>query len=37
LDDPLSLLIGHGTQTVAAGGDCTGGGAFTDRFERTGD
>jgi serine/threonine protein kinase len=37
LDDPISLLTGHGNQTVVAGGDCTGGGAFTDKFERTGD
>jgi serine/threonine protein kinase len=36
-DDPISLLTGNGNQTVAAGGDCTGGGAFTDKFERTGD
>ena len=37
LDDPLSLLTGNGNQTVAAGGGCTGGGAFSDKFERTGD
>jgi serine/threonine-protein kinase len=37
LDDPLSVLTGRGNQTVAAGGGCTGGGAFTDTFERTGD
>ena len=37
LDDPIALLTGRGTQTVAAGGDCTGGGDFQDKFERTGD
>jgi hypothetical protein len=37
MDDPISLLTGRGNQTVSAGGDCTGGGAFTDKFERTGD
>ena len=37
LDDPISVLNGRGTQTVAPGGACTGGGDFEDRFERTGD
>jgi serine/threonine protein kinase len=37
LDDPISVLTGRGTQTVAPGGACTGGGDFDDRFERTGD
>ncbi|WP_157681339.1 serine/threonine-protein kinase [Mycobacterium sp. JS623] len=37
LDDPLSVLTGNGNQTVAAGGGCSGGGAFSDKFERTGD
>lgn len=37
LDDPIALLTGRGTQTIAAGGGCTGGGDFQDRFERTGD
>ena len=37
LDDPISLLTGRGSQTVSAGGDCAGGGDFTDTFERTGD
>jgi serine/threonine protein kinase len=37
LDDPISVLTGRGNQTVSAGGDCTGGGAFDDKFERTGD
>jgi serine/threonine-protein kinase len=37
LDDPISVLTGRGTQTVAPGGACTGGGDFEDRFERTGD
>ena len=37
LDDPISLLTGRGNQTVSGGGDCAGGGDFTDTFERTGD
>jgi serine/threonine protein kinase len=38
LEDPIPLLTGHGTQTVAAGGACTGGGGdFVDKYERTGD
>ncbi len=37
LADPIPLLTGRGTQTVAAGGACTGGGDFVDAFERTGD
>ncbi len=37
LDDPIALLTGRGMQTVLAGGNCTGGGDFTDTFERTGD
>ena len=37
LDDPISVLTGRGTQTVAPGGACTGGGDFEDRLERTGD
>jgi serine/threonine-protein kinase len=37
LDDPIALLTGRGSQTVAAGGACTGGGDFEDKFERTGD
>jgi serine/threonine protein kinase len=37
LDDPITVLTGRGTQTVAAGGACTGGGDFDDKFERTGD
>jgi serine/threonine protein kinase len=37
LDDPIALLSGRGSQTVAAGGACTGGGDFEDKFERTGD
>jgi serine/threonine-protein kinase len=36
MEDPLAILTGHGNQTVAAGGACTGGGEFDDRFERTG-
>jgi serine/threonine-protein kinase len=37
MEDPLAVLTGHGNETVAAGGDCTGsGGEFDDRFERTG-
>jgi hypothetical protein len=34
LDDPISVLSGRGTQTIAPGSPCTGGGAFQDRFER---
>ncbi len=37
LDDPIALLTGRGTATVAAGGACTGGGDFEDEFRRTGD
>jgi serine/threonine protein kinase len=37
VDNPIALLTGHGRQTVAAGGACTGGGDFQDKFERTGD
>ena len=37
LDDPISVLTGRGTQTIAPGSACTGGGDFEDRFERTGD
>lgn len=37
LDDPLSLLTGQGNQTIAPGGACTGGGPFSDTFERMGD
>jgi hypothetical protein len=37
IDDPIALLTGRGSQTVAAGGACTGGGDFTDEFRRTGD
>ena len=37
LDDPIALLTGRGSQTIAAGGACTGGGDFEDKFERTGD
>lgn len=37
LDDPISVLTGRGTQTIAPGSPCTGGGDFQDRFERTGD
>jgi serine/threonine-protein kinase len=37
MDDPIALLTGSGNQTVAAGGACTGGGDFTDTFQRTGD
>jgi serine/threonine-protein kinase len=35
-DDPIASLTGRGRQTVAPGGGCTGGGDFTDEFERTG-
>ena len=37
LNDPISVLGGRGTQTIAPGGACTGGGDFDDRFDRTGD
>jgi serine/threonine-protein kinase len=37
LDDPIAVLTGRGTQTVAAGGACTGGGDFEDQLQRTGD
>jgi serine/threonine-protein kinase len=37
LDDPIALLTGHGSQTIAPGGACTGGGDFQDKFEREGD
>jgi serine/threonine-protein kinase len=37
MGDPIAVLTGRGNQVVAAGGDCTGGGEFNDRFERTGD
>jgi serine/threonine-protein kinase len=37
IDDPIALLTGRGSQTVAAGGACTGGGNFEDEFRRTGD
>jgi serine/threonine-protein kinase len=37
MDDPIALLTGHGNSVVAAGGACTGGGDFQDKFERTGD
>jgi serine/threonine-protein kinase len=37
LDDPIPLLTGRGKQTVAAGGDCVGGGDFQSTFERVGD
>ena len=37
LEDPIAVLTGRGSQQVAPGGDCTGGGDFEDRFERTGD
>ena len=37
LDDPIAQLNGRGTQTIAPGGACTGGGDFEDKFERTGD
>jgi serine/threonine-protein kinase len=36
-DDPIAQLNGRGTQTIAPGGACTGGGDFEDTFERTGD
>jgi serine/threonine protein kinase len=37
IDDPIAVLTGRGTQTIAPGGACTGGGDFEGRFERTGD
>ncbi|MDT5232290.1 MAG: eukaryotic-like serine/threonine-protein kinase [Mycobacterium sp.] len=37
IDDPIALLTGRGSQTVAVGGACTGGGDFEDEFRRTGD
>jgi serine/threonine-protein kinase len=37
LDDPIAVLTGRGSQTVATGGACTGGGDFEDQFQRTGD
>jgi serine/threonine protein kinase len=37
IDDPIALLTGRGSQTVAAGGACTGGGDFEDKFQRMGD
>jgi serine/threonine-protein kinase len=37
MDDPIALLTGSGNETVAAGGACSGGGDFQDKFERTGD
>jgi serine/threonine protein kinase len=37
IDDPISVLTGRGTQTIAPGSACTGGGDFEDKFERTGD
>ena len=37
MDDPIALLTGRGKQTVAAGGACSGGGDFEDKFQRTGD
>ena len=37
LEDPIPVLTGHGTQTVAPGGACPGGGDFVDTYERTGD
>jgi serine/threonine-protein kinase len=37
LEDPIPVLTGRGTQTVSAGGACTGGGDFVDEFQRTGD
>jgi serine/threonine-protein kinase len=37
MDDPIALLTGSGIETVAAGGACTGGFDFQDKFERTGD
>jgi serine/threonine protein kinase len=36
MGDPIAVLTGHGNEAVAAGGACTGGGEFDDRFERTG-
>jgi serine/threonine-protein kinase len=37
IDDPIALLTGRGSQTVAVGGACTGGGDFEDEFRRAGD
>jgi hypothetical protein len=37
MEDPIAVLTGQGNEAVAAGGACTGGGDFNDRFERTGD
>ena len=37
LEDPIPLLTGRGTQDVALGGACPGGGDFVDKYERTGD
>jgi serine/threonine-protein kinase len=37
MDDPIAVLTGRGTQNVAAGSACAGGGDFVDTFERTGD
>ncbi len=37
MEDPIAVLTGQGNEAVAAAGACTGGGDFTDRFERTGD
>ncbi len=37
INDPITVLTGRGTQTIAPGSTCTGGGDFEDRFERTGD
>lgn len=37
MEDPIAVLTGQGNEVVAAGGACTGGGDFNDRFERTGD
>ena len=37
MNDPIAQLTGRGTQTIAPGGACTGGGDFEDKFERTGD
>jgi serine/threonine-protein kinase len=37
MDDPIALLTGRGTQKVAAGSACAGGGDFVDTLARTGD
>jgi serine/threonine protein kinase len=37
MEDPIAVLTGQGNEAVAAGGACTGGGDFNDRFERAGD